>query len=512
MVLQNLPILSLLIILPVLGAIPIAFFRRSESALVRTWALLVTLVELVVAVGLALAFRLGVDGPQFVERANWVPALGLQYLLGADGISLAMVLVTALLGVVAIIASWQLLDSERARLYAGLILLLEAAVIGSFLALDLVLFFFFWEAMLIPAYLLVGVYGGQRRIYAAYKFFLYTAIGSLLMLVGIIALWVVHVQAGGTPTFELQALARVPLDPQTQTWIFLAFALAFAIKVPIWPLHTWLPDLYTQTPLGAMVLVGILTKVGAYGFIRFTLPLFPQAVAAYAPLLVALGLVGLIYGGLSAYVQRDIVLVIAYSSIAHLGFVILGIFSLNHQSIQGAVVQMVNHGITSAALFVIAATIYARTGTTEFAKLGGVAAKWPVLATVFLVTVLSSAGTPGLNGFVGEFLVVYGAWVTNSPTSIIAGLGIILAAVYLITMYRRSMHGTPGSVLTGPDLSGREVVALIPLIALIVAIGVYPAPLLNSLEAGVNQATASIQSARAVPPSQVALQSDPAAR
>ncbi len=496
MELTGFPLLSLLIFLPIAGAVPIAFFRRSEPLLTRTWALLIALLELGLAAVAVAAFRLGATGPQLVERSTWVAPLGIQYLLGLDGISLAMVVLTTLLTVVAILGSWTAIAGPRSKEYAGFLLLLEGGVVGSFLALDLVLFFAFWEAMLVPAYLLVGTCGGSRRIYAAYKFFLYTAVGSLLMLVGIIGVYVLHVQGGGAPTFDALALAQRPIPPALQIWPFLAFALAFGIKVPIWPLHTWLPDFYAEAPPGAMVLITMLVKVGAYGFLRFAIPLFPSAAASLAPVLAGLGLIGIIYSGLSAFVQRDLVRVIAYSSIAHLGFVVLGIFALSHQGIQGAVVQMFNHGLSAGALFLIAAVISARVGSTAFERLGGAAAKWPVLGAFALVAMLSSVGLPGLNGFVGEFLIVYGTFIVNWLAAAIAAVGIVIAAVYLLTMYRRAMHGPVVAGLSGPDLSGREVLALVPLVVLIVAIGIYPAPLLASLEDGVTRVTSSVQTAR----------------
>ncbi|MGH2460101.1 MAG: complex I subunit 4 family protein [Chloroflexota bacterium] len=501
----GIPILSLIVFLPLAGAIPIMFFRRSDALLIRTWTLLVSLVEFVVSLSLIFGFQLGVGSPQFVERTSWVPTLGIQYYLGIDGISLAMVLLTTFLSLIAVIGSWGAMDTERCKEYAGFLLLLETGVLGSFVALDLVLFFAFWEAMLVPAYLLVGTCGGSRRIYAAYKFFLYTAVGSLLMLVGILAVYVIHIQQGGAPTFDALVLAQTPIPVNYQVWAFLAFALAFAIKVPIWPLHTWLPDLYSETPLAALVLVTMLVKVGAYGFIRFAIPLFPAAAVTLAPIVAALGLVGIIYAGLSAFVQRDFVMVIAYSSIAHLGFIVLGIFEFNHQALEGAVVQMVNHGISAGALFLIAGMIYARTKSTSFDALGGVAAKWPILGAFGLVAMLSSVGLPGLNGFVGEFLIVYGTFVTRSGYAIVAALGIIIAAVYLLTMFRRAMHGPILPGLTGPDLTGREVLVLVPLVVLMVGIGLYPAPLLNSLEASVDQVNAHVQTVQASPSSRVAL-------
>ncbi len=501
----GIPILSVIVFLPLAGAIPIMFFRRSDTLLIRTWTLMVSLVEFVISLGLILGFQTGIGSPQFVEQVLWVPSLGIQYDLGIDGVSLAMVLLTTFLTAIAVIGSWNAMDTERCKEYAGFLLLLETGVLGSFVALDLVLFFAFWEAMLVPAYLLVGTCGGRRRIYAAYKFFLYTAVGSLLMLVGILAVYVLHIQQGGAPTFDAITLAQSPIPANFQLWVFLAFALAFAIKVPIWPLHTWLPDLYTETPLAAMVLVTMLVKVGAYGFIRFAIPLFPAAAVTLAPIVAALGLVGIIYAGVSAFVQRDFVMVIAYSSIAHLGFIVLGIFEFNHQALEGAVVQMVNHGISAGGLFLIAGMIYARTKSTSFESLGGVGAKWPILGVFGLVAMLSSVGLPGLNGFVGEFLIVYGTFVTRTAYAVVAALGIIIAAVYLLTMFRRAMHGPVHPSLTGPDLTGREVLVLVPLVLLMVGIGLYPAPLLNSLEASVDQVNGHVQTVQAIPSAQVAL-------
>jgi NADH-quinone oxidoreductase subunit M len=486
---SGLPVLTFLIFLPLLGALPIAFFRRADSLLIRTWTLLIVLLEVSLATGLALAFDTGATGLQYVERQPWVPTLGIQYYVGVDGISLSMVVLTALLAAVAVVASWESLSGGRSKEYAIFLLFLEGGVIGSFLSLDLILFFAFWEAMLVPAYLLVGVCGGARRIYAAYKFFLYTAIGSLLMLVGIIWVYVVHGVLTGVSTFDAIELAKTPIPAEYQTWAFLAFALAFAIKIPIFPLHTWLPDLYTEMPLEAMVLVTMLVKVGAYGFLRFAIPLLPSAAVAYAPLLAGLGVVGIIYAGLCAFVQTDLVRVVAYSSIAHLGFIVLGIFALTHQSVEGAVVQMFNHGISAGLLFLVAAVIRARTGSTSFARLGGLAMKWPVIATFGLVAMLSSVGLPGLNGFVGEFLIIVGSYSTLLPYAVIASVGIVIAAIYLLSMYRQAMHGPEAPNLVGPDLSSREAVALAPLVVLIVVLGIYPALLLGTLENSVNQVT-----------------------
>ena len=500
MQISGFPILTALIFLPIIGALPIAFFRRSDPLLIRTWTLLVTLAEAGIVATLALGFNPGATGPQFTERASWVPTVGIQYFLGVDGISLAMVVLTAILSVVAVLASWPAFSGSRSKEYAIFVLLLEGGIMGSFVALDLILFFAFWEGMLVPAYLLVGVCGGARRVYAAYKFFIYTVVGSLLMLVGIIWVYVVHIQLGGVPTFDAIVLAQNPIPAQYQLWAFLAFALAFAIKVPILPLHTWLPDLYSEMPIGAMVLVTMLVKVGAYGFLRYAIPLFPSSALDYAPLFAALGAVGIIYGGLSAFVQKDLIRVVAYSSIAHLGFVVLGIFAFTHQSVEGAVVQMFNHGISAGALFVIAGVIQARTGTTAFDRLGGLAMKWPVIATFALLAMLSSVGLPGLNGFVGEFLIIFGSFQFFLPYAVIASIGVVIAAMYLLRMYRLAMHGPQVPGLVGSDLTGREALTLAPLIVLIVVLGFYPSPLLSTLENSVGRVTEVVGIARTASP------------
>lgn len=501
----GLPILSAIVFLPLVGAIPLLFFKRSDTLLIRTWTLMVSLAEFALSLSLLFGFQLGDASYQFVEQVPWVPTVGIEYHLGIDGISLAMVLLTTFLTAIAVIGGWSAMDTERCKEYAGFLLLLETGVLGSFVALDLVLFFAFWEAMLVPAYLLTGVCGFSRRVYAAYKFFLYTAVGSLLMLVGILGVYVAHIEQGGAPTFDLVTLTQSTLPAGVQLWAFLAFALAFAIKVPLWPLHTWLPDLYKETPFAAMVLVTMLVKVGAYGFIRFAIPLFPSAAVSLAPVIAILGLIGIIYAGIAAYVQRDFVLVIAYSSVAHLGFIMLGIFMFTHQSVEGAVVQMVNHGISAGALFLIAGMIYARTKSTSFDALGGVAAKWPVLGAFGLVAMLSSVGLPGLNGFVGEFLIVYGTFIHDQGFAVVAAIGIVIAAVYLLTMFRRAMHEPILPSLSGPDLSGREILTLIPLVIVMVGIGLYPGPLLNSLETSVDQVTAHVQTVQAAPSAHVGL-------
>jgi NADH-quinone oxidoreductase subunit M len=488
-------LLSLLILVPIVGAVAIAFLPRENAATVRAVALGAALVDLLIATVVVLGFQVAQPGLQFVEQASWVPSLGIQYLLGVDGISLWMVGLNAFLTPVAIGASWPWME-ERAKEYGAFLLLLEAGVMGAFLAADVVLFFVFWEVMLIPMYLLIGILGGERRVSAAYKFFIYTAVGSLLMLAGIIALYA-SAAGAGQPTFALADLVRTPLPAGSQLLIFLAFALAFAIKVPIFPLHTWLPDAYTQAPMTTLVLGTMLVKVGAYGFIRFGVPLFPATMAANSDWITLLAVIGIIYAALCAVAQRDLVRLLAYSSISHMGFVVLGIFALNVQGIEGGLIQMVNHGLSAGALFVIASMILRRTGTTDIPSLGGLASRYPLITAFFLLAMFSSAGVPGLNGFVGEFLTMLGAFQPHRRFVFVAVCGVVLGAIYLFWMFQRVMHGRPQAEITvqPDDLTRREAFVLVPLAIAIVWIGIKPNTLLGRMEPTV---TASLSQARIV--------------
>lgn len=481
----GLPVLSGLIFWPVLGGVLVLLAGHRRAGFVRGWTLLVALVELGLAAVVVAAFRPEEGGLQFVERTPWVPALGLEYFLGVDGLSLWLVALSALLLVVAVLAAWPL-SVEQPAGYAAFLLFLQAGVTGALVALDLGLFFFFWEAMLIPMYLLIGMYGGPRRLYAALKFFLYTTVGSLGMLVAILVLYVLHSGQTGRRTFDLLALAQTRLPSDLAVWLFVLFALAFAIKVPLFPLHTWLPDTYSQAPLAVLALATMLVKVGAYGFLRIALPLFPVVGTAWAGVIGLLALVGILYGGLAAIAQRDLVRLLAYASLSHLGFIVLGAFALNLQGVQGSLLQMVNHGLSAGALFVLASFLLARTGTLDLTALGGLAARWPVLAGFFLLSMLSAAGLPGLNGFVGEVLILLGAYQRYPVYAVLATSGVVLAAIYLFRMFRQVMHG-PAPALAGPDLRGREVLALLPLAVLILWIGLFPATFLAPTEATVQQ-------------------------
>jgi NADH-quinone oxidoreductase subunit M len=482
--------LTLLIALPIIGAVVIWLLPRGNTATIRQLSLGVALVEALLATLLVLGFQPAEPGMQSVQSVPWIPNLGIDYAVGVDGVSLWMIALTAVLLPISIGASWPWME-ERAREYGALLLLLAAGMIGAFAATDVVLFFVFWEVMLIPMYLLVGICGGERRIAAAFKFFIYTAVGSLLMLVGIIAL---YVNAGGT-TFAIAELVRRPLPPGAELWVFLAFALAFAIKVPIFPLHTWLPDTYTQAPITTLVLGTMLVKVGAYGFIRFGMPLFPASMRANADWITVLAVIGILYGAVCAIAQRDLVRLLAYSSISHLGFVVLGIFALNVPGTMGALLQMVNHSISAGALFIIASMIVRRTGTSDIPSLGGLAGRYPLITAFFLLAMFSSAGVPGLNGFVGEFLTMLGAFQQHQRLVAVAAAGVVLGAIYLFWMFQRVMHGRPRGetvVADAHDLTRREALVLVPLAIAIVWIGVRPNTLLGRMEASVNAALAPV--------------------
>jgi NADH-quinone oxidoreductase subunit M len=470
------PLLSLIVFLPLAGALVLlVFFKETQRSAIRWWALLVSAVEFVISLWLLFGWQT-TGGMQLVDGpAAWIPELGVNYHLGVDGISLFLVLLTTLLTMLAVLASWGFV-AERERSYYFWLLLLETGSLGVFLALDTVLFYVFWEAMLLPMYFLIGRWGSERRVYAALKFFLYTMAGSALMLVAIIVLYF----AGGS--FNLLVLYNGPaLPPDLQTWLFLAFALAFAIKVPLFPFHTWLPDAHVQAPAaGSVLLAGVLLKMGAYGFLRFCLPLFPEAAVSFAPLLAVLSIIGIIYGALVALSQRDIKSLVAYSSVSHLGLVVLGIFVFNEQGLMGSVLQMINHGLSTGALFLLVGMLYARRHTRLIEDFGGLWKRMPRFGFFLLIATLSSIGLPGLNGFVGEFTILVGTVRAKPLYAVFATSGIVLGAWYMLTLVRRVMHGP----LENPDnqelsdLSTREVLVLVPVTLLIFAIGIFPSLLL----------------------------------
>jgi NADH-quinone oxidoreductase subunit M len=483
----GMPILSLVTFLPLLGALLVMLTPASRAGVVRGIAFGVSALTFFVSIPIFTMFDSTRSGMQFVERLEWIPSLGITYFLGVDGISVLLIVMTTFLSAIAILSSFSSI-THRVKAYYATLLALETGMIGVFAALDLVLFYVFWEAVLIPMYLIIGVWGGPRRIYAAVKFILYTVAGSLLMLVAILYLYHAYHAATGEFTFDLLKLYETPLARTAQLWLFAAFALAFAIKVPMFPFHTWLPDAHVEAPTaGSVILAGVLLKMGTYGFIRFAMPLFPDAAREFAPLIVALSVIGILYGALVAMVQPDMKKLVAYSSVSHLGFVMLGLFALNTQGIQGGVIQMVNHGLSTGALFLAVGVIYERRHTREIKEFGGLAEVVPWFAAFFLIICLSSLGLPGLNGFVGEFLVLLGAFRVWPVVAAISALGVILAAVYLLWMYQRVMFGPVTNEKNRGlrDLTGREFWTLAPVLLFILWLGVYPNPFLRKLDGSV---------------------------
>lgn len=478
---------------------------RNRDALWRWGTLVVTTATFVISLGILGAFDGSASGFQLVERARWVESLNFQYLLGVDGISLFMLLLTTFLVPLSVLASWKLQD--RVPYFMGSLLILETAMLGSFVALDLLLFFVFFEGLLFPMYLLIGIWGYENSVYAAVKFFIYTVAGSALLLLAILFLYFRAGSELGQATFDLGALQGLDLPVASARWLFVAFFLAFAVKVPLFPLHTWLPDAHTEAPTaGSVILAGVLLKVGAYGLIRFNLGLFPEASGFFRELILALAVVGILYGAIVALIQRDVKRLVAYSSVAHLGFVVLGIFVGTAQGMSGGVIQMVNHGLSTGALFLLVGMLYERLHTRDLDRMGGLAHRMPVYAGFFLVVALSSLALPGLNGFVGEFLILAGAFFAERPFAILAAAGVILSAIYLLWAYQRMMHGEVRDEHTGVrDLSIREYAVLAPVVAAIVAIGIYPKPLLDRIEPSAERVARVIQTVPEPDPGPIAV-------
>lgn len=485
-------ILTLLIFTPLVGGVLLLFFRN--ESVVKSIAILFSAADVALAIYLYLSFDPAGNQFQFVEQMPWITNLNISYHLGIDGISLLLVSLTTLLTLVSLVASWSSIQ-KRVKAFNFFILFLEVGMIGVFSSLDLFLFYIFWEAMLIPMYFIIGIWGHERRVYAAIKFFIYTMFGSLLMLVAII--WLGY-YAGTLPqgkfTTNLVELYKIaPTIPlSVQTWMFLAFTLSFAIKVPVFPLHTWLPDAHTEAPMaGSVLLAGVLLKMGTYGLLRFSLPLFPQSTFIFLPLMAILAIIGILYGALVSMVQKDLKKLVAYSSVAHLGFVVLGIFAITIESIQGSVIQMVNHGFTTGMLFLLVGMLYDRRHTREINEFGGLAKVVPLLATFFMIAMLGSIGLPGLNGFVGEFLILLGSFKSeflgNEAYAIAATLGVILAAVYMLWMYQRVFFKTVDNPRNQSlkDLDVREVAVLVVMVLFIIWIGIYPMTFLSKSEPAV---------------------------
>jgi len=482
-------LLTLIVFSPLAGAALLALLPREEVAGIRRAALVFALVPLAFSLVMLWRFQVGVAEFQMVEHAAWIPQWGVDYRLGVDGVSLFLVLLTTVLTPIVVLASWGDIR-RRVKEFFAFLLVLETGMLGTLVALDMFLFYVFWEVMLVPMYFLIGVWGGPRRVYAALKFVLFTMVGSLLMLVAILyCAW--HVRtATGTTSFGYEAwLARLALSPREQLWLFAAFALAFAIKVPLFPLHTWLPDAHVEAPTGgSVILAGVLLKMGTYGFLRFALPLFPRAVETAAPLIVALAVAGIVYGALVATVQPDLKKLVAYSSVSHLGFVMLGLFALHPTAVAGSVYQMLNHGLSTGGLFLMVGMIYERRHTRMIADFGGLWTAVPVYAAFFLVVMLASVGLPGLNGFVGEFLILLGAFGRWRWATVVATSGVVLGALYLLWMYERVIFGplTNPENATLQDLNAREITVLVPVVVLCLVMGLFPAPFLRRMQPSID--------------------------
>jgi NADH-quinone oxidoreductase subunit M len=483
------PLLTLLIIVPVAGAALVALTGSKRESSIRAIALAVSVVEFVLTLALWARFDGTSADFQFVERHAWIPAFGIDYFVGVDGISLFLLVLTGFLTPLALLASWESVH-ERVKAFAIVMLLLESAMIGVFVSLDLFLFYVFWDAMLIPMYFLIGIWGYDNRVYAAIKFILYTMAGSVLMLVAILALAYYHGSVAQAPSFDLLKLYELQLPGWLQFWGFLAFAIAFAIKVPLFPFHTWLPDAHVQAPTaGSVILAGVLLKMGTYGLVRFAFPLFPDAALYFAPYLGGLAVIGIIYGALVAMVQPDLKKLVAYSSVSHLGFVALGIASANVQGMQGAVYQMLNHGVSTGALFLIVGMLSDRRHTRAIAEFGGLKKVLPKLTTAFLIVTLASIGLPGLNGFVGELLILVGAFRWHPRYAAVAACGVLLSAVYMLWMFQRVNYGPVSNEHNAhlPDLSTRERFTLWPAVAMCIVMGVAPMVFLKPIEPSINK-------------------------
>lgn len=501
-------ILTTTIFLPLLFSIIILTMRKENIRAIKFVGALGATLTWFISVYLYLCFDPTRAGFQFQQQVEWIRGLNISYFVGVDGLSLLLIFLTTLLMILAMVGTWNSV-SHRLKEYTIMLLLLEVGMVGVFASLDLFLFYMFWEAMLIPMYFIIGIWGGSNRIYAAVKFFLYTLFGSLLMLVAILSLgYFASKVPGGSFTTNLIDLYRVaPLLPvNLQLWMFAAFGLSFAIKVPIWPLHTWLPDAHVEAPTaGSVILAGVLLKMGTYGFIRFNLPLFAEASLRLIPFMCTLAVIGILYGALVAMVQTNIKKLVAYSSVSHLGFVMLGIFSMTEEGLQGAIIQMVDHGLSTGALFLLVGMIYDRTHTRTIADYGGVAKLMPVFASFLMIISLASIGLPGLNGFIGEFLILVGAFkstlVDNRLFAALAGFGIIFSAVYILWMYQRVMLGPvrEGGLYGGhsiSDLTKREVAVLVPIVLFVVWIGIYPRTFLNTSALMVKQTVEQMESTK----------------
>jgi NADH-quinone oxidoreductase subunit M len=479
-------ILTWLILIPLVGGCAAYLAGRSSANWARGTALVATLMNLVLTIALWAGHspdlsRLGSNGPWLAEQqVSWIPQLGISYHLALDGLSLLLVVLTAFIGVISVLISWREIE-DRVGLFHGMLLWILAGINGVFMALDLFLFYFFWEVMLVPMYFLIGIWGHEQRVYAAIKFFLFTLTSGLLMLLAILGVYVIHGKTTGIWTFDFPQLLGTPFDPRVAMWLMLGFFVGFAVKLPAVPFHNWLPDAHTEAPTaGSVILAGLLLKTGAYGLIRFVVPLFPGAVERFAPVAMTLGVIGIVYGALVAFSQTDLKRLVAYTSVSHMGFVLLGIFTWNELALQGTVMQMICHGISTGALFILVGMLYERIHTRDVGRMGGLWTAVPRMGAMAMVFAMASLGLPGLGNFVGEFLVLFGAFRAHIPLAIIATVGVVFATIYSLWIVQRAFHGPRPSKKLLPDLSARETVILAVLVMAIVWLGLFPQPVLDT--------------------------------
>jgi len=502
-------ILTIVAFWPLAGMFVLLLFNKENKTLIRGWANLVMISGFIISLPIWFWFdRDTSDQMQFVQNIPWIQTIGANYHVGIDGISMLLIMLTTLVGPLAVLSSWDAIQ-DRVKEYYAFMLMLQAGMLGVFISLDFFLFYVFWEVMLVPMYFLIGVWGGPRKLYAAIKFFLYTLTGSVLLLLGILALYFTYpsiaaqhpdiaAQFGMGATFDVLAFHAIApyLAYNLQYWVFLAFFVGFAIKVPMFPFHTWLPDAHVEAPTaGSVILAAVLLKMGTYGFLRFSLPILPDGTKHFVPLMVALSIIAIVYGALVAMMQPDMKKLVAYSSVSHMGFIMLGMFALNPNGLNGSIIQQINHGISTGALFLIVGIIYERRHTREIAQMGGISNVMPVYAIIFLIMTMSSIGLPLLNGFIGEFTIVMGALQENLWWAVAAGAGIVLGAAYMLWLYQRTMLGKVENPANAKllDLNMRELATLIPLIIVAFWIGLYPAPFFRALDKPVNKLVAKVR-------------------
>jgi NADH-quinone oxidoreductase subunit M len=504
--------LSLLLFLPLAGALVLLLVPKENESAIKWIAISVAFAGFAISVPLWFWYNPQNAGFQFVERAAWIPSIGAEYFLGVDGLSTLMILLTTMIGFIAVLSSWTAI-SERIKEYYIFLMVLQTGMLGAFMALDFLLFFLFWEVMLVPMYFLIGIWGSANRLYSAIKFFLYTLVGSVIMLLGILALYFYNHTVTGVYTFDVTQFHKLNLPPDLQWWIFLAFFLGFAVKVPMFPFHTWLPDAHTDAPTaGSVILAAVMLKMGTYGFLRFSLPIVPDGTRQFVPFIVVLCIIGIVYGALVALAQRDWKRLVAYSSVSHMAMVMLGMFALNPVGLSGSIIQQLNHGISTGGLFLLVGVVYERRHTREISEYGGLSKVMPVYAAIFLVMTMSSIGLPTLNGFIGELLILQGVFTTTNPFlgggkvwAAFAASGVVLGAAYMLYLYQRTMFGKVDNPKNERllDISQREFVTFAPLLILAVWMGLYPAPFIRRLDTSVQHIIARVSPQYATPAARV---------